>query len=154
MSDHRLNRVDIDPASLAPAGPEIEHDRRLAVHDLLESNRFRPEGAEGGPYGLRLAYEESRLVLDVAGPGYERRWLLSLTPLKSVLKDYLLICESYYEAVRDAAPGRIEAVDMGRRGLHDEGSRILRERLEGKVELDHETARRLFTLICALHRRG
>lgn len=154
MSDHRLTKIDIDPASLTPAGPEIEHDRKLAIYDLLEGNVFKPAGADGGPYALRIAYEESRLVLDVTGPDFEKRHLLSLTPLKDVLKDYLLICDSYYEAVRDSTPAQIEAIDMGRRGLHDEGSRVLRERLDGKIELDHETARRLFTLICALHRRA
>lgn len=153
MSAHRLTKINIDPASLTPAGAEIEHDRKLAVYDLLEGNVFKPAGAETGPYALRVAYEENRLVLDVSGPDYERRHLLSLTPLKGVIKDYLLICESYYEAVKDSTPAQIEAVDMGRRGLHDEGSRVLRERLDGKIELDHETARRLFTLICALHRR-
>jgi uncharacterized protein (UPF0262 family) len=154
VPDQRLIKIEIDPASLTPAGPEIEHDRKLAIYDLLEGNVFKPAGSEGGPYTLRVAYEESRLVLDVAGPGFQKRHLLSLTPLKDVLKDYLLVCESYYEAVRDSTPAQIEAIDMGRRGLHDEGSRVLRERLDGKIELDHETARRLFTLICALHRRA
>lgn len=153
MSEHRLTKIDIDPASLTPAGPEIDHDRKLAVYDLLEGNVFHPAGAETGPYALRVAFEENRLVLEVEGPKYEKRLLLSLTPLKSVIKDYLLICDSYYEAVKASTPGQIEAVDMGRRGLHDEGARVLRERLDGKIDVDHETARRLFTLICALHRR-
>jgi uncharacterized protein (UPF0262 family) len=154
VGDHRLARIELDPASVSPATREIEHDRQVAIFDLLEQNLFRPEDAERGPYELRLAFEENRLVFDVAGPDYQRRHMLSMTPFKSVMKDYWLVCESYYEAVRDATPAQIEAVDMGRRGLHNEGSDLLRERLAGKIELDHETARRLFTLISALHRRG
>lgn len=152
MTDHRLKRVDIDPASLASGTPESEHERQVAIFDLIEQNSFRPEGAAAGPYDLRLALEENRLVFDIAGPEFERRHMLSLTPLKSVIKDYVLICESYYEVVRGSTPGQIEAVDMGRRGLHNEGSALLQERLAGKIEIDHETARRLFTLICALYR--
>jgi uncharacterized protein (UPF0262 family) len=152
--EHRLKKVELDPVSISSAGPEVEHERQVAVFDLLEHNQFRPEGAERGPYDLKLGVEENRLAFDVTGEGFGRRYLLSLTPLRSVVKDYILICESYYEAVRDATPAQIEAVDMGRRGLHDEGSRVLIERLAGKIEIDHETARRLFTLICALQRRG
>lgn len=154
MGEHRLRRVDLDPVSVAPASPAVEHERQVAIFDLIEQNSFRPEGAEGGPYDLKLAFEENRLVFDIEGPNFKKRHLLSVTPLKGVMKDYFLICESYHEAVRNATPAQIEAVDMGRRGLHNEGSAILRERLAGKVELDHETARRLFTLICALQRRG
>jgi uncharacterized protein (UPF0262 family) len=149
-----LRKVELDPVSISPAGPEVEHERQVAIFDLLEHNRFRPAGSEAGPYDLRLGIEENRLVFDVTGGEFARRYMLSLTPIRSVVKDYALICESYYEAVRDATPAQIEAVDMGRRGLHDEGSRLLSERLEGKIEIDHETARRLFTLICALQRRG
>lgn len=151
---HRIDSVDLDPASLAPANAEIEHERRVAIFDLLEQNLFRPEGAAGGPYRLRLSVEDSRLVLDIEGPEFRKAHMLSLTPLKTIMKDYFMICESYQQAVRGASPGQIEAVDMGRRGLHNEGSDLLRERLAGKVEIDHETARRLFTLICALYRRS
>jgi uncharacterized protein (UPF0262 family) len=154
MGEHRLRRVELDPASVAPASSAVEHERQVAIFDLIEQNSFRPEGAEGGPYDLKLSFEENRLVLDIEGPDFKKRHLLSVTPLKGVMKDYFLICESYHEAVRHAPPAQIEAVDMGRRGLHNEGSAILRERLAGKVELDHETARRLFTLNCALQRRG
>jgi len=150
---HRLRAVAIDEASLAPASRDVEHERQVAIFDLLESNYFRPVGAETGPYDLVISNIESRLALDITGPGYERRLLLSLQPLRSVVRDYFLICESYYEAIRTAAPSQIEAIDMGRRGLHNEGSEKLRERLEGKVETDLDTARRLFTLICALYRR-
>jgi uncharacterized protein (UPF0262 family) len=151
--NHRLEAVEIDEASLAPNSRDVEHERQVAIFDLLEANYFQPAGAEGGPYGLKIALVENRLALDIQGPGYERRHLLSLSPFRGVVKDYFLICASYYDAIRHASPSQIEALDMGRRGLHNEGSERLRERLEGKVAMDLDTARRLFTLICALHRR-
>ncbi len=155
MSDHRLAKVELDPASVGPAAnSDAEHDRQVAMFDLIEENSFEPAGAAAGPYDLRLAFEDNRLVFDVSGPGYGRKHMLSMTPFRTVLKDYHLICASYYEAVRDATPAQIEAIDMGRRGLHNEGSDLLRQRLEGKIILDHETARRLFTLIYALQRRA
>ncbi|HEY3812314.1 MAG TPA: UPF0262 family protein [Caulobacteraceae bacterium] len=155
MSDPRLVKLDLDPQSVgAAASADAEHDRQVAIFDLLETNRFAPADDEGGPYTLRLAVEDNRLVFDVSGPGYGKRHMLSLTPLMRVMKDYALVCDSYYEAVRDATPSQIEAIDMGRRGLHNEGSDLLRQRLEGKIALDHETARRLFTLIYALQRRS
>ena len=150
---HWLEAVEIDPQSLASVSRDVEHERQVAIFDLLEENVFEPEGASGGPYALKLSMIEGRLVFDVTGTAFERRHVLSLTPLKAIIKDYFLICESYYDAIRNAAPSQIEAIDMGRRGLHDEGSECLRERLSGKIGLDHDTARRLFTLICALHRR-
>jgi uncharacterized protein (UPF0262 family) len=154
-SDDRLATLTLDPASVWPApNADVEHDRQVAIFDLLEENCFRPEGAQGGPYDLRLAFEDNRLVFEVTGSGYAKRHMLSLTPFRSVMKDYFLVCESYYEAVRDATPAQIEAIDMGRRGLHNEGSNLLSERLAGKIALDHETSRRLFTLICALQRRA
>lgn len=154
MSDHRLASIDIDPATLAAPTAEIEHERRVAVFDLIEKNSFQPAGAERGPYALKLSLQDSRLVFDIAGPDFSRAHGLSLTPLKTVLRDYLLICESYYEALRGSSASQIESVDMGRRGLHNEGAEQLKARLEGKIDLDHETARRLFTLVCALYRRG
>ena len=154
MSEHRLAAVEIDPASLGAAGPEQEHEREVAIFDLLEENSFQPEGADGGPYALRLSNVDGRLCFDMNGPGFERRHLLSLTPLRALIKDYFMVCDSYYAAIRHATHAQIEALDMGRRGLHDEGSVKLRERLAGKVELDHDTARRLFTLVCALYRRA
>ena len=153
MSDHRLQSVDIDVESLSAGTQDVEHERRVAIFDLLEQNVFRPQGAERGPYDLKLALIENRLAFDITGPSYAKRHLLSLSPFKTVIRDYFMICDSYYAAIREATPSQIEALDMGRRGLHNEGSELLRERLEGKVETDLDTARRLFTLICALHRR-
>ena len=156
MTDHRLASVELDSESIGKADENVEHERRVAIADLLEANMFRPEGAEAGPYALRLAIEEQRLVFDVKTEAGEpvRIFVFSLGPLRRIMKDYFLICESYYDAVRDAPLGQIEAIDMGRRGVHNEGSSLLKERLEGKIEVDFDTARRLFTLICALHRRA
>jgi len=152
-SRQRLQSVEIDETSLAAASRDVEHERQVAIFDLLEENLFAPYGAEGGPYDLRLSLVDGRLVLDIRGPVYGRRHMLSLSPFRTIVRDYFMICESYFAAIRQSTPSQIEALDMGRRGLHDEGSRLLRERLSGKVETDHDTARRLFTLICALHRR-
>ncbi|HEY5289909.1 MAG TPA: UPF0262 family protein [Caulobacteraceae bacterium] len=151
---HRLQFVELDEDSLAAASRDQEQERQIAIFDLLEDNHFAPDGAGGGPYGLRLALIEGRLALDISGPDYQRRHLLSLTPLRAVVKDYHMICESYFQAIRNATPQKIETLDMGRRAIHDEGSRALQRRLAGKVEMDFDTARRLFTLISALHWRG
>jgi uncharacterized protein (UPF0262 family) len=149
-----LIAVRIDERSLSPVSRDQEQERQIAVFDLLEQNSFAPvEGGEG-PYDLLLSLVDGRLALDVAGPGYQRRFMLSLTALRGVIKDYFLVCESYYHAIRNATPHQIEALDMSRRALHNEGSELLKNRLDGKVEVDFLTARRLFTLICALHRRG
>jgi uncharacterized protein (UPF0262 family) len=153
-SNERLQSVVLDEASLASVSRDQEHERQVAIFDLLEQNSFHPEGANGGPYDLKIALIDNRLALDVTGPGYQHRHLLSLSPFRGVIKDYFLVCESYYDAIRNATPAQIEALDMGRRGLHNEGSSLLRERLKGKIETDLDTARRLFTLICALHWRG
>jgi uncharacterized protein (UPF0262 family) len=154
MSDHRLTAVDLDAQSLPAANAEIEHERRVAIFDLVEKNSFHPAGAERGPYRLKLSSQENRLALDIEGPDFARTYVLSLSPLKTVIRDYQMICDSYYEALRGSSPSQIESVDMGRRGLHNEGAEALTARLEGKVAIDHETARRLFTLVSALHRRG
>ena len=151
---HRLQTVELDEESLAAVSRDQEQERQIAIFDLLEENHFHPEGAARGPYDLKMALVENRLVLDVAGPDYEKRHILSLSPFRSLIKDYFMICESYYQAIRNSTPSQIEALDMGRRGLHNEGSQLLRTRLAGKVETDSDTARRLFTLICALHWRG
>ena len=152
--NQRLNSVVLDEDSLAAASRDQEQERQIAIFDLLEDNFFAPDGAEGGPYDLRIALIDNRLALDITGPGYQRRHILSLSPFRSVVRDYAMICESYYDAIRNATPSQIETLDMGRRGLHNEGSSLLRERLAGKVDTDADTARRLFTLICALHWRG
>ena len=151
---HKLSSIEVDAATLPAATAEIEHQRRVAIFDLIEQNSFTPEGAEGGPYALRLSSQDNRLAFDIAGPDFARTHVLSLSPMKTVIRDYALICESYYEALRGSSPSQIESVDMGRRGLHKEGAELLRGRLEGKVEIDKETARRLFTLVCAVYRRG
>jgi uncharacterized protein (UPF0262 family) len=151
---HRLQSVEIDEESLASVSRDQEQERQIAIFDLLEANYFYPEGADGGPYDLRISMVENRLVLDVRGPDDQRRHILSLTPFRGLIKDYFLICESYYQAIRNATPQQIEALDMGRRGLHNEASTLLQARLKGKVATDFDTARRLFTLVCALHRRG
>lgn len=152
---YRLADVELDEASIQSRGPDVEHERRIAIFDLLEANAFRPMQSPGGPYVLRLALEDGRLVFDVMTETRDPhgRVILSLTPFRKIIKDYFLICDSYHEAIRSAPPAQIEAIDMGRRGLHNEGSEILRERLKDKIELDHDTSRRLFTLICALHVR-
>lgn len=148
----RLIDVELDLDSIAHRGPDVEHERKMAVFDLLEENHFLPAGSEGGPYRLRLALQENRLVFQITHETGESQMthLLSLTPLKRVIRDYFMVCDTYYQAIRSASPMQIEAIDMGRRGLHDEGSQLLRERLTGKITVDHDTARRLFTLICAL----
>jgi uncharacterized protein (UPF0262 family) len=158
----RLIDVTLDETGLAPPSPEIEQERRIAIYDLIEDNRFgialRPDCAPppAGPYRLHLAIRDRRLVLELTGvKGVHAGELhLSLTPFNQVIRDYFQICESYFDAVRRLPPAQIEAIDMGRRGIHDEGSRILMERLDGKVATDLATARRLFTLICVLHFKG
>ena len=151
---HRLQSVELDEESLAAVSRDQEQERQIAIFDLLEENYFHPEGAEKGPYDLRMGLVDNRLVLDVRGPAYERRHILSLSPFRSLIKDYFMICDSSYQSIRSSSPAQIEALDMGRRGLHNEASEVLRNRLAGKVETDVDTSRRLFTLICALHWRG
>jgi uncharacterized protein (UPF0262 family) len=152
--NHRLQKVEIDDESLAATSRDQEQERQIAIFDLIEDNYFAPDGAEAGPYELRMSVLENRLVLDITGPDYQRRHILSLSPLRGRIRDYLLICDSYYQAIRSSTPSQIEALDMGRRGLHDEAAEVLRARLAGKIETDRDTARRLFTLLCALHWRG
>ena len=153
MSDHRLASVELDAVSLPATTAEIEHERRVAIFDLVEKNSFEPVGAAGGPYALKMSSQDGRLVFDIAGPGFTKAHGLSMSPLNKVIKDYIEICDSYYEALRGTSPSKIESVDMGRRGLHNEGATLLQARLDGKIAIDHETARRLFTLVTALYRR-
>ena len=156
---HKLVSVELDTVTLPAATAEIEHERRVAIFDLVEKNSFEPVGAPddaegGGRYRLKLSLQDNRLVFDIDGGGFTRTYAISLTPLKGVLRDSLMICDSYYEALRGSSASQIESVDMGRRGLHNEGAEQLKTRLDGKIIVDHETARRLFTLLCALYRRG
>lgn len=155
-SKSRLVSITLDEKSTATSNPNIEHEREVAIFDLVEGNSFALEGRDDGPYTLHLAIVEDRLVFTIGDETGETivTHMLSLTPLKRVMKDYFMVCESYYQAIRTAPPSRIQAIDMGRRGLHDEGSAVLLERLAGKITVDLDTARRLFTLICALHWKG
>lgn len=157
MSDaDRIVAVTLDDRTVARRGPEIDRERKVAIFDLVEDNTFALDGrVSQGPYALHLSIEDNRLVFDVrtedAAPVVAIG--LSLSPFRKVVKDYWQICESYYDAIKHAMPSRIEAIDMARRGLHNEGSDLLRERLAGKVAVDDNTARRLFTLLCVLHLR-
>lgn len=158
MSDeaNRIIDIQLDQKSIVRWSPEVEHERNVAIFDLLESNRFALMDGIKGPYRLVLSLRESNLILDLKAEGREERAeiVLSVRPFRSVIKDYFLICDSYFQAIKGATPSRIEAIDMARRGLHNEGSDLLRESLQGRVEMDHDTARRLFTLICVLHIRS
>ncbi len=152
----RLVAVTLDEESIGRSNPDVEHERAVAIYDLIEENAFRPASHDDGPYALHLSMAESRLSFDIrlADGTPVMTHLLSLSPFRKIVKDYFLICDSYYAAIRTATPDRIEALDMGRRALHDEGSRVLMDRLKRKVEVDFGTARRLFTLICVLHWKG
>jgi uncharacterized protein (UPF0262 family) len=151
----RILRIELDERTVLRRSPEVEHERAVAIADLLDANRFAPVGHRGGPYALTLSVEEGRLAFDIApqeGPP-PPRLLLPLLPFRRVVRDYFVVCESYYDAIKHAGPGRIEAIDMARRALHDEGAEMLRARLSDRVEVDGGTARRLFTLVCVLHMR-
>lgn len=153
----RIVNVVLDEKTVVRRKPEVEHERAVAIFDLLEDNSFAlVEHVEAGPYHLHLLIEDNRLVLDVRSTADQPidKVVIPVSPFRSIVKDYFLICESYYNAIKRATPAQIEAIDMGRRGLHNEGSEMLRERLADKVEMDLQTARRLFTLICVLHIRG
>ncbi len=151
----RLISVSLDSGSIGRAAHAVEHERATAIYDLVEENSFAVPATQG-PFRLLLSLSENRLVLDIRSECGEpvATHSLSLVPFRRLVKDYHLVCESYHEAIRSGSPSRIEAIDMGRRGLHDEGSQILKDRLDGKIEMDFETARRLFTLISVLHWRG
>jgi len=155
-SGGRLVDVVLDEGSIARSTPEVEHDRAVAIYDLIEENAFQPVGQPAANYVLKLSVVEKKLVFQIRTEDDREvvTHVLSLSPLRKIVKDYDLICESYYEAIRHATPSQIEAIDMGRRGVHNEGSTILMERLSGKIEVDMQTARRLFTLVYALHWKG
>ena len=152
----RLVAITLDEASIKRANANVEHEREVAIYDILDANEFALCGRDDGPYTLKLALAEDRLVLAVGLEAGQHAvtHMLSLSPLRRIIKDYFRVCDSYYQAIRTMPPSKIQAIDMGRRALHDEGSQLLVERLDGKVVLDHQTARRLFTLICALHWKG
>lgn len=151
----RISEITLDEKSLGRANANIEHEREVAIFDILDGNVFAVEGVGPGPYKLHLTAVEDRLVLAItAADDGKAEQTFGLAPLKRIIKDYFLVCESYYEAVRTAPPAKIQAIDVSRRGLHDEGSKILRERLAPKVSVDADTARRLFTLVCSLHWKG
>jgi len=147
--------VELDERTVARRNAEVEQERAVAIYDLLEDNLFRPNENPDGPFRLRLGMEDNRLVFDVRDDADQQvaRVPLPILPFRKIVKEYFMVCEAYYEAIRNAPPSKIEAVDMGRRGLHDEGSVMLRERLAAHIEIDHNTARRLFTLLCVLQIR-
>ncbi|MEO0391129.1 MAG: UPF0262 family protein [Pseudomonadota bacterium] len=157
----RISHIALDDANLPPPTPEIEQERKVAMFDLLEDNSFvlpqrADRAAPDGPYNLALAIREGRLVFDVTTEADQKaaEFHLSLGPFRQVVKDYFQICKSYFDAVKNLPPSQIETIDMARRGIHNEGARVLQERLEGKADVDDGTARRLFTLICVLHFGG
>ena len=153
----RLTHIEFDVSAGTHPSPDVEQERRIAVYDLVEKNIFSPsQGAGRGPYNLRLKIADNRLILALTTQAGEdvQEIALSMTPFRSLMKDYATVCASYFEAIKTAPRARIEAIDMGRRGLHDEGSQLLLERLQGLAELDFETARRLFTLLYVLHMRS
>jgi uncharacterized protein (UPF0262 family) len=152
----RLTAVTLDEASLGNSNDDVEHERRVAIYDLIEENQFQPCDHDGGPYTLQLGINGNRLVFDIrlTDDTPVIAHMLSLAPFRRIVKDYFVVCDSYYAAIRTATPDRIEALDMARRALHDEGSHLVTERLKRKVDLDFDTARRLFTLITVLHWKG
>ena len=157
---HRIVHIELDERTVLRRSAEVEHERSVAIYDLLDDNAFRlktgGDAVADGPFRLHLAVEDNRLVLDVrdeAGSPLDRV-ALPLASFRRIVRDYFLICDSYYQAIRTMTPSQIEAIDMGRRGLHNEGSTLLQERLDGRVAMDFPTARRLFTLLCVLHIRG
>lgn len=156
MTDPRIVHIELDERTIVRRSPDVEHERKVAIFDLLEENHFAPKSMEGGPYRLKLGLEESRLKIDVTSEnaGECQTVYLPLLPFRRIIKEYFLVCESYFQAIKTASPSQIETIDMGRRGLHDEGSRMLKEKLDDRIEMDFDTARRLFTLVCVLHLRN
>jgi uncharacterized protein (UPF0262 family) len=157
MAKHKLVDVTLDESTMTRWSADVEHERRIAIFDLLEENSFEllksADERYVGPYKLHLAITEGRLAFDVKSTGDDvlMSFRLAVTPFRRIIRDYFAICDSYYEAIKTASPSQIEAIDMGRRGLHNQGSELLMERLDGKIKVDMPTARRLFTLVCVLH---
>lgn len=154
--DHFVTDIVLDESNIVRLNPDIEHERGIAIFDLLEANYFEPVGSPGGPYRLHLTIVDNRLVFDIRRENDAPlgKVMLALSPFRRIVKDYFAICDSYFDAIKTAPPSQIEAIDMGRRGLHNDGSELLKERLAGKIEIDENTARRLFTLVCVLHIRA
>jgi uncharacterized protein (UPF0262 family) len=152
----RIVGITLDEHTVIRRSPDIEHERAVAIFDLLEENYFKPASGRAGPYHLHLSIEENRLNMEVRSlaDGESETIVLPLAPFRGIVKDYFMVCESYYEAIRRSSLSQIEAIDMGRRSLHNEGSALLIERLGDRAEIELDTARRLFTLICVLHLRG
>ncbi|MGQ5702766.1 UPF0262 family protein [Sandaracinobacteroides sp. A072] len=156
MSDHRIVSVELDERTVIWRNADVEQERRVAIFDLLEGNSFHPVELGGnGPWRLLLRVEDGRLAMDVTEDGGDASGtiLLGLAPFRRTVREYFAICDSYYKAIRNASPSAIETIDMARRGIHNSAAELLMERLEGRVEMDFDTARRLFTLICVLHIR-
>lgn len=151
-----ITDIFLDERTVVRRSAQVEHERKIAIYDILEDNTFQPEGDFTGPYKLHIHIEENRLTFDIRdeNDGPLTEITLPLSSFRSIVKDYFLICDSYYKAIKTAAPSQIEAIDMGRRSLHNEGAELLIQRLDGKLFMDNGTARRLFTLICVLHIRS
>lgn len=155
-SPNRLARITLDDSSIERGTPDQEHERQIAIYDLIDDNSFALPDVANGPYALTIGLFDAKLAFDIKDEADNTvaTHILSLTPFRRIFKDYFLICESYYAAIRTATPAQIEAIDMGRRGLHNEGATLLAERLKDKILCDPPTYRRLFTLITALHWKG
>ena len=154
--EQRIAKITLDERTVVRRNADIEHERAVAIFDLLEENHFVPASGCAGPYHLHLSIEENRLNIEIRSEANDSNEtiVLPLAPFRGIVRDYFMICESYFAAIKRSSPAQIEAIDMGRRGLHNEGSELLRERLADKVAVDLSTARRLFTLVCVLHIRG
>jgi uncharacterized protein (UPF0262 family) len=152
----RIDKIFLDERTVVNRSPQVEHERKVAIYDLLEENHFHLLEGPDGPYVLRLSIEDNRLAFDVRDANDQplKSFILALSPFRSIVREYLMVCDSYYKAIKSSSPSQIEAIDMGRRGLHNDGSDLLEQRLLEKVELDRNTARRLFTLVCVLHIKG
>ncbi|MEP0521396.1 MAG: UPF0262 family protein [Hyphomicrobiales bacterium] len=158
-ANERLIAVVLDEGTIGRSSNEVEHERAIAIYDLVEENKFQPLSETetvSGPYRLNLSLQDARLVFEITFDhgGQVATHILSLTPFRKIIKDYYMICDSYYAAIKTSTPSQIEAIDMGRRGLHNEGSQLLLDRLANKIAMDFDTARRLFTLVCVLHWKG
>jgi len=157
---HRISHIDLDEETILWRNADVEQERRVAIFDLIEENTFKPvrsaERGAKGPYRLKLAVRDGRLAMDIADANEAplETLLIGLARFRRPIREYFAICDSYYQAIRKATPSEIETIDMARRGIHNGAAELLVERLEGKIETDFATARRLFTLICVLHIKG